>query len=54
MKILLNESGCYDTIPEGTYLYNSKYNLLKVVVETPTTVPENDLCDKSENLYQLI
>ena len=48
---LLNESGCYDTIPEGTYLYNSKYNLLKVVVETPTTVPENDLCDKSENLY---
>ena len=35
---LLNTSGCLNNIPEGTYLYNLKYKLLKGVI-TPTTIP---------------
>ena len=58
---LLNKTGCYNTIPDGTYLYNSKHYLLKgnEVVRTtiPTTIPSTipevkiDLCNKSASLY---
>ena len=44
---LLNTSGCLNRIPEGTYLYNSKYNLLKI----STNITERDLCNKNADLY---
>ena len=59
---LLNSSGCLDTIPNGTYLYNEKYKLLKgieyvpptAIIEEKTEIIENiDFCNKSKGLYPL-
>ena len=36
---LLNRSGCLSYIPEGAYLYNSKYKLLKGTISPTTTIP---------------
>ena len=50
---LLNKTGCYSNIPSGTYLYNSKYNLLKgeEITTAPSTIIEVDLCNKSADFY---
>ena len=49
---LLNETGCYDTIPEGTYLYNSKYNLLKRQIIS--TIPDTLINSTLDNFSTLI
>ena len=48
---ILNKTGCYNTIPNGTYLYNSKYYLLKEEERIPMTIPKIELCNKNEDLY---
>ena len=48
---LLNSSGCLNSIPEGTYLYNEKYKLLKKGKENNKA---DALCNKNEGLYPFI
>ena len=42
---ILNKTGCYETIPDGTYLYNSEYYLLKEIISTtiPISYPETEI-----------